>query len=80
MRRQNYGKIIIIGSTTMATGLINRLHYTSAKSAILAMTRFLAAELGSDGIRVNTFAYGLITSQFKEDEFKKTIQNAKLTC
>lgn len=66
MQTQKYGKIINIGSTTMMTGLTNRLHYTSAKGAILAMTRSLAAELGGDGIRVNTFAYGLITSQFNE--------------
>ena len=70
MQQQKYGKIINIGSTTMMTGLINRLHYTSAKGAILAMTRSLAAELGPDGIRVNTFAYGLITSQLNEQECK----------
>lgn len=68
MRKQKYGKIINIGSTTMMTGLINRLHYTSAKGAILAMTRSLAAELGGDGIRVNTFAYGLITSALNESD------------
>lgn len=53
----------------MMRGLTNRLHYVTAKGAILAMTRSLAAELGPDGIRVNTFAYGLITSQLNEQEF-----------
>lgn len=69
MQKQKYGKIINIGSTTMMTGLTNRLHYTTAKGAILAMTRSLAAELGPDGIRVNTFAYGLITSDLAEKDF-----------
>jgi NAD(P)-dependent dehydrogenase (short-subunit alcohol dehydrogenase family) len=69
MQKQKYGKIINIGSTTMMTGLTHRLHYTSAKGAILAMTRSLAAELGGDGIRVNTAAYGLVTSQLNEEQF-----------
>ena len=70
MQKQKYGKIINIGSTTMMTGLTNRLHYVAAKGAILAMSRSLAAELGPDGIRVNTFAYGLITSRLNEDEIE----------
>lgn len=70
MRKQKYGKIINIGSTTMMTGLTHRLHYVTAKGAILAMTRSLAAELGADGIRVNTAAYGLVTSHLNDDQFK----------
>ncbi|MBT4938917.1 MAG: SDR family oxidoreductase [Rhodospirillaceae bacterium] len=69
MQKKKYGKIINIGSTTMMTGLTHRLHYTSAKGAILAMTRSLAAELGGDGIRVNTAAYGLVTSQLNDEQF-----------
>ena len=60
MRHQAYGKIINIGSTTMIGGLINRLHYVTAKGAILAMTRALAKELGPQGIRVNTLALGVV--------------------
>lgn len=70
MQAQKYGKIINIGSTTMMTGLTHRLHYVSAKGAILAMSRSLAEELGPDGIRVNTFAYGLITSRLNQQEIK----------
>ena len=69
MKSNKYGKIINIGSTTMMSGLINRLHYVSAKGANLAMSRSLAAELGPDGIRVNTLAYGLITSRLNENVF-----------
>lgn len=66
MRRQCYGKIINIGSTMMVSGAPNRLHYVSAKGAVLAMSRALARELGPDGICVNTLAYGLITSKLNE--------------
>lgn len=66
MRRQSYGKIINVGSTTMVDGLPNRLHYVTAKGAILAMTRALARELGPYGIRVNTIATGLLMSPHVE--------------
>ncbi len=69
MQKQGYGKIINLGSITMMKGLTHRLHYTSAKGAVLAMSRSLAAELGKDGIRVNTIAFGLITSQLNEEKF-----------
>ena len=70
MQKQSYGKIINIGSTTMMSGLINRLHYTTAKGGILAMTRSLATELGPDGIRINNLAYGLVTSRLNEEDLK----------
>jgi NAD(P)-dependent dehydrogenase (short-subunit alcohol dehydrogenase family) len=69
MRRNGYGKIVNVGSSTMISGLPNRLHYVTAKGAILAMTRAMARELGPDGIRVNTIAYGLIMSPQSEREF-----------
>jgi len=69
MKERGYGKIINIGSTTNMVGLPNRLHYTTAKGGILAMTRSLAQELGPFGIRVNSLAYGAITSRLNEAEF-----------
>ena len=66
MRRRRYGKIINIGSTMMYSGAPNRLHYVSAKGAVLAMSRALARELGPDGICVNTLAYGLVTSKLNK--------------
>lgn len=69
MRRQGYGKIVNVGSATMFSGLPDRLHYVTAKGAIYAMTRALANELGKDGIRVNTVAYGLIANAVTDAEF-----------
>ncbi len=60
MRRNNYGKIINLSSTTMLSGLSHRLHYVTSKGAIAAMTRSMARELGPAGIRVNTLAPGLV--------------------
>ena len=47
MRRNDYGKIINLGSTTMLSGLSHRLHYVTCKGAIAAMTRSMARELGA---------------------------------
>jgi NAD(P)-dependent dehydrogenase (short-subunit alcohol dehydrogenase family) len=60
MRRQSYGKIINLSSTTMLSGLSHRLHYVTTKGAIAAMTRSMARELGGFGIRVNSLAPGLV--------------------
>ncbi len=60
MRRNNYGKIINLSSTTMLSGLSHRLHYVTSKGAIAAMTRSMARELGPYGIRVNSLAPGLV--------------------
>jgi len=60
MRRNSYGKIINLSSTTMVSGLSHRLHYVTGKGAITAMTRAMARELGPYGIRVNSLAPGLV--------------------
>jgi NAD(P)-dependent dehydrogenase (short-subunit alcohol dehydrogenase family) len=71
MRRHSYGKIINVGSTMMVGGMPNRLHYVTAKGAILAMTRALSRELGPHGIRVNTIATGLLMSPIVEQAISK---------
>jgi NAD(P)-dependent dehydrogenase (short-subunit alcohol dehydrogenase family) len=63
MRRNSYGKIINLSSTTMLSGLSHRLHYVASKGAIAAMTRSMARELGPSGIRVNTLAPGLVMNE-----------------
>jgi NAD(P)-dependent dehydrogenase (short-subunit alcohol dehydrogenase family) len=70
MKKNGYGKIINVGSSTMLSGLPNRLHYVTSKGAILAMTRAMAKELGPSGIRVNTVGYSLIANAVTDAEFK----------
>ncbi len=67
MRRQGYGKIVNIGSSTVFKGATMLLHYVSSKGAIYAMTRALAREVGGDGVRVNTLAPGLTLSEGVRD-------------
>lgn len=58
MRQRGGGRIINIASTTAFKGVPFLLHYTSSKGAVLAMTKALARELGSEGILVNAVAPG----------------------
>jgi NAD(P)-dependent dehydrogenase (short-subunit alcohol dehydrogenase family) len=63
MRRQRYGKIINIASGTAIKGSPRLLHYVASKGAVIAMTRAMARELGTDGICVNCIAPGLTMSE-----------------
>ena len=60
MKKQGSGKIINISSTTCFKGTVGFPHYVASKSAVIALTRCLALELGPDGITVNTVTPDLI--------------------
>jgi NAD(P)-dependent dehydrogenase (short-subunit alcohol dehydrogenase family) len=62
MRAQGYGKIINIASGTAVKGTPGLMHYVASKGAVISMTRAMARELGSDGIRVNSLSPGLTMS------------------
>jgi NAD(P)-dependent dehydrogenase (short-subunit alcohol dehydrogenase family) len=52
------GSIVNVASETAVTGSHGFVHYVASKGAVMAMTRALANELGSQGIRVNCVAPG----------------------
>ena len=53
MRERGHGSIINMGSISWHLGEPGMVLYETAKAAIEGLTRALASELGSDGIRVN---------------------------
>ena len=57
------GSIINMGSISWMRGRPGMLGYTTSKAAISGMTRSLAAELGPQGIRVNSVAPGAILTE-----------------
>jgi NAD(P)-dependent dehydrogenase (short-subunit alcohol dehydrogenase family) len=63
MRKGGYGRIINLASGAPLKGVPLFLHYISSKGAVIAMTRGLAREVGTDGITVNSLAPGFTLSE-----------------
>jgi len=62
MRKQKYGKIINLSSTS-AWGNIGQVNYSASKAGMIGMTKSLAKELGNKNITVNAIAPGLIDTE-----------------
>jgi NAD(P)-dependent dehydrogenase (short-subunit alcohol dehydrogenase family) len=57
------GSIINLGSTSWMWGLGGMPVYTAAKAAIAGLTRSLARDFGSAGIRVNSVVPGFVATE-----------------
>lgn len=66
-RGGNGGCVINTSSISGLDGRAGQLAYASAKSAIVAATKTMAAELGPQGIRVNAIAPGMIDTAMYRD-------------
>jgi 3-oxoacyl-[acyl-carrier protein] reductase len=53
MHEQNYGRIVNIASVAGKEGNPNACAYSASKAAVIALTKSLAKELASTGVRVN---------------------------
>ena len=60
MRKNNWGRIIMISSTAAQIGCAVGLHYAASKAGQIGMMHFYAANLAKEGITVNAIAPALI--------------------
>ncbi|MDV2467740.1 3-oxoacyl-ACP reductase [Acinetobacter chinensis] len=60
MKKQQFGRIINIGTNLVQNPVVPYHDYTAAKAALLAFTRTSAHELGQYGINVNMLSGGLL--------------------
>lgn len=67
MREKGAGSIINFSSVSYLMGLPDLVTYETAKAGIIGMTRALARDWGSHGIRVNTVIPGCIMTQRQLD-------------
>lgn len=61
--KKHQGSFITVTSVMVETGQIGSLHYSASKAAIIGLTRSLAREVGSVGIRVNSVMPGAIRTE-----------------
>jgi 3-oxoacyl-[acyl-carrier protein] reductase len=79
MFHQNFGKIVVIGSTGGLTGMPGQTNYCASKFGINGAAKSLAIEVARRNINVNVVAPGFIETDIIEDmkdklaEIKKTI-------
>lgn len=80
MSKQRSGKIINISSVVAFTGNPGQANYSSSKSAVIGLTKTIAREYASRGIRVNAVAPGFIQTAMTDalpekvkDEMKNSI-------
>jgi 3-oxoacyl-[acyl-carrier protein] reductase len=68
MKKNNYGRIINIGSEVFERGIPGFSNYVAAKGAQLGLTRSWANELGAYQITVNLVAPGWIPTEMHKDD------------
>jgi len=76
MLKQKSGSIVNIASVVGITGNIGQANYSASKGGVIALTKTIAREVASRGIRANAIAPGFITSDMTNklsDDMKKNI-------
>jgi len=69
MKAQQSGVIINVGSIAFHSGFPHLTHYMASKGGIVGMTRGLARDLGSYGIRVNCVHLGAVQTDGERRHF-----------
>jgi 2-keto-3-deoxy-L-fuconate dehydrogenase len=71
MQRQSKGSIITVASQLAIAGGKGNSAYIAAKGAIVSLTRTMAVDFASDGIRVNAIAPGAIETPMLKRSFAR---------
>lgn len=79
MRKNKYGKIVIIGSYYGRHGVAYFAAYNSSKAAVINFAASLALEVADDGITVNTVSPGMINTTMHQNALRAEAENRGIT-
>ena len=71
MKKQGFGRIVIVSSTAGQRGEANVSNYAASKGGQISFTKSLGAELGPFGITVNSVAPGWVDTDMCADAFAR---------
>ena len=74
MMRQRSGSIISLSSVVGINGNAGQANYAASKAGIIALTKSVAKELGSRGIRANAIAPGFILTDMTKALSEETLK------
>ena len=69
MAKQGAGSIVNVASLAALYGMPYALHYATTKAAVIGLTRSLAREVGRKGIRLNSVAPSIVTTEGTREFF-----------
>jgi 3-oxoacyl-[acyl-carrier protein] reductase len=73
MKRTQWGRVIVIASSTFFVGAPAMTHYVTSKGALIGLVHGLAAEVGPCGITVNAVAPGLTRTRKAEADLPEDL-------
>ncbi len=79
MKKNNFGRIILVSSTAGQRGEAFHSHYAASKGGVISFTKSLAVELGKFNITVNSVAPGWVDTEmcsevFSDKEYKESVR------
>ncbi len=77
MTKQRYGKIISVSSVVAFTGNPGQANYSASKAGIVGLTRTIAKEYATRGIRANAVAPGFIQTAMTDEIPEKIREEMK---
>lgn len=78
MKRQRFGRIVIVSSTAGQRGEADVSNYAASKGGQISFTKSLAPELASFGINVNCVAPGWVETDMTGDDLADKVRGAQI--